>query len=231
MLQDNFEKKIKEELEARTIKPTKNSWAMLEEQLDSEEKKSRPLFWYLGIAASIVLGLFLITNSGKENKLLQENTPLSTVDTISVQQELKKEVLKSLPKLTVKPNVKTSVATQKHKKQKIKSKVKPKPIEKVKPIKAEVLAAVVTAPLKVSPNVLVSSKQIVSQLSEVDDLLHNAKQQLVQEHTQKIAPVSAEQLLSDVENRIELTFREKVFKTVKQNFNKVKTAVVERNKK
>lgn len=236
MLQDNFENKIKEQLEARTITPSATSWDKLERQLDGEIKKTKPLFWYLGVAASVVLGLFLVLNNQSKNNALPKNNTITHIDTTSIKQHLKKEVPKivSEPKLmtTPKKQVSIGVANQAYTIEKSSKEQKAQPIQKVKPLKQETLTTVATAP-KVGSNVVVQRKQIVSNLSEADSLLRYAKQQLVQESTQETAPISAEQLLLTVENNIETTFREKVFKTVKQNFNKVKTAVAQRaqNKK
>nr|WP_321235887.1 hypothetical protein [uncultured Psychroserpens sp.] len=56
-----FEDTIKDKLEKRTLQPSHDAWSQLSTQLDAEDKKnSRSLFFYIGIAASIV-GVLLVT--------------------------------------------------------------------------------------------------------------------------------------------------------------------------
>lgn len=55
-----FEKEFKEKLDHREIKPSENSWEKLSSQLNSEEKSTRFNFWWLGIAATIIAGIFII---------------------------------------------------------------------------------------------------------------------------------------------------------------------------
>jgi len=55
-----FEKEFKEKLDRREIKPSENSWEKLSSQLDSEEKTSKYNFWWLGIAATILVGILII---------------------------------------------------------------------------------------------------------------------------------------------------------------------------
>ena len=66
---------------------------------------------------------------------------------------------------------------------------------------------------------------------EIDALLANAQReiktrQILNPETQK---VDAAALLLDVELELEQSFREKVFDALGESFNKIRTAVVERN--
>lgn len=57
-----FEEQIKDKLEQRTIQPSNDAWDQLSKKLNTEDKKkSKRLFFYVGIAASIV-GVFLFAN-------------------------------------------------------------------------------------------------------------------------------------------------------------------------
>lgn len=56
-----FDENIKNKLEKRTLQPSSDAWDTLSKQLDIHDKKnSRGLFFYMGIAASIV-GVLLVT--------------------------------------------------------------------------------------------------------------------------------------------------------------------------
>ena len=59
MQENNFDKKIREQLERREINPSVNSWDKLNAQLDDKETKSTKKYWWLGIAASFLAGILL----------------------------------------------------------------------------------------------------------------------------------------------------------------------------
>ena len=59
MQENNFDKKIREQLERREINPSLNSWDKLNAQLDDKETKSTKKYWWLGIAASFLAGILL----------------------------------------------------------------------------------------------------------------------------------------------------------------------------
>lgn len=68
-----FDENIKNKLEKRTVQPSSDAWNTLSEQLDAHDKKnSRSLFFYIGIAASIVGVLFVTTlffNASEEQSI------------------------------------------------------------------------------------------------------------------------------------------------------------------
>ena len=55
-----FEEHIKDKLEKRSLQPSQEAWNTLATRLEAQEKKnSNSLFWFIGIAASIVGILFV----------------------------------------------------------------------------------------------------------------------------------------------------------------------------
>ena len=66
-----FDDNIKDKLEKRSLQPSTDAWDRLSNRLDAnDKKKSRSLFFYIGIAASIVGVLFVTTlffNSSEDN--------------------------------------------------------------------------------------------------------------------------------------------------------------------
>ena len=53
-----FEEQLKDKLEERNLQPSSESWAKLSERLDAEEKKTKfPWFWWMGIAAAVIITL------------------------------------------------------------------------------------------------------------------------------------------------------------------------------
>lgn len=59
MERNKMEDRFREILEKREIKPSENSWEILSGQLSAEEKKQVHLFWWIGIAATLVGGFFI----------------------------------------------------------------------------------------------------------------------------------------------------------------------------
>jgi hypothetical protein len=91
-----LEETIKNKLEKRTLEPSNDAWAQLAKQLDAEDKKkSRSLFFYVAIAASIVGVLFVTTLFFKSS---EEQTVMPTVvETIDQSQEQQDHVSNSNP--------------------------------------------------------------------------------------------------------------------------------------
>ena len=63
-----FEENLKDKLEKRTLSPTSESWSKLSERLDAEEKKSKnPIFWWLSIAAGLIIMIAVSVHFFKSN--------------------------------------------------------------------------------------------------------------------------------------------------------------------
>ena len=78
-----FEENIKNKLENRALKPSSLAWDKLSNRLDEQEKnKNSKLFWWLGIAASIV-GVVFVTS-----QFFNSNTNILN-DSIIVDNEIK----------------------------------------------------------------------------------------------------------------------------------------------
>lgn len=65
--------------------------------------------------------------------------------------------------------------------------------------------------------------------AEVDVLLKNARREIQTERILKNPKIDATALLQDVEGEMERSFRDKVFDALGDGFNKIRTAVTERN--
>jgi len=89
-----FEENIKDKLEHRSLSPSPEAWSKLSERLDAEDKKSKfPFFWWLSIAAGLVLLVAVsIEYFGSDN----DESVMPTL----VQE--KEEELKITPKPTIK---------------------------------------------------------------------------------------------------------------------------------
>ena len=75
-----YEEQMKDKLEKRRLQPSPESWAALSNRLDAEQKKNNTsLFWWIGIAASIV-GIVFITAMYFNNEPVQNDAQI-IVDT------------------------------------------------------------------------------------------------------------------------------------------------------
>jgi len=98
-----FEENIKDKLEKRTIQPSTDAWEALSGNLDANDKRNRKgLFFYIGIAASII-GILLVTNmmfntsgnQGVQPTIVDTNTKASQIklENQNINQIVEKEVV------------------------------------------------------------------------------------------------------------------------------------------
>ena len=86
MAPSNWDNHIKESLEKRQLQPSQDAWSKLQSRLESEEKKKkRTVFWWIGMAASIVGIVFISTlffnkNEQTVNKIV--DAPTANVEKI-----------------------------------------------------------------------------------------------------------------------------------------------------
>ena len=252
-----YEEHLKEKLEKRTLQPTEYAWSKLSNRLDNEEEKSsnKP-YWWLGLAASIIGVLFVISQFF--NNETKTNETINIVDTPEVIQqdevfEITSEGLVKEDLKTVKDNV---IVTKKNiaiKKTEAKNVLKTnnslsdtkiaisQPQENLKESKLKV------EQIETTKKVLTFEEQkiqdVVAQVhllknnnksvteADIDALLQQAQKEiklnrLVNETT---GVVDANLLLQDVEAELDQSFRNKVFEAIKTSYNSVKTAVAQRN--
>ena len=78
-----FDENIKEKLEKRSLQPSSDAWQTLSNTLDAETKKqNRGLFFYIGIAASIVGVVFVTTLFFNASEGLQPTPKVVETETI-----------------------------------------------------------------------------------------------------------------------------------------------------
>ena len=245
-----FEEDIKSVLEKRSIEPSKMAWNDLENSLDrakgNAKKKS---FWWFGIAASVFGILWISISFFKTEKVMVEPTiveiPMENIESpnkattnLKEKEIIKKEtiidnsiILRNTESVAVENQLKT-----------IKKETIPE-IEKSQneEIENEIIIAKVNVVLP--ENISEEEKQlqeIAAQIAvleienatevEIDLLLKNAQQNIAnQKFKESGMSVSAYALLFEVEEELDPTIKEKVFKVLSENYNSVKNAVAQRN--
>lgn len=252
-----FEENIKDKLEKRTLSPSSDGWSKLSNRLDDAEKKSKkPIFWWLGVAAGLLVMLaisisfFNLEDTEKISPQLVEEdsttTPLikKPVDTeLKIPQELvnqtkdKKTELPTPNEAPIKDykkimntitNPKTQLADT--------NKKTLEPITKSihkdanNTLETETEDRIIKDALAEAMKTLKSENSSVTD-KEIDSLLKIASKELFRERLQNETTkiVNATQLLESVEDEMGQSFRSKVFEALKESYETVKTAVADRN--
>lgn len=250
MGQNNIEHQIKEKLNAREIQPSAQAWGRLDAMLTvAEQKKTKRFpFWFIGIAASVLVlltvGLFFFN---------QEKTVIAPTNDVVVVPDVEKTIINNEQQLVEQNQVtstenkstvnnpqstinnqRVSIISQKNNQKNNQNSV----INRRKEI--EYLVSGDVAAVKSMPKFIVTDPVIVQQKTQdvakmtsyvdVSILLASVEGELkVQPKSNKIK-VDATTLLSHADGEVEQTFREKVINSVSKNFKEVKVALSNRNK-
>lgn len=222
-----IEDQFREKLNSREIKPSENAWDRLDAMLTVTEKPKKNFGW-LYIAASF-LGFILIATvffSQTEDLIDVEKAPM-------VQETI------------VKPTEKEAEAAEiiSPKKQETIAKTEDKPNKNKKIIinqKAIINhnQTVVNNQDQIAENTPIINQNLEhteinqkSNYADVDELLaavkKNKKDRLFQNRS--TVKVNSDDLLSQVDGELELSFRQKVIKSVSKNYQEVKVALSTRN--
>lgn len=247
-----FEENIKEKLDKRTIQPSTDAWNKLSTRLNENKKRNNKPFRWLGIAASIIGVFFVASQFFNNHKKVEHNhkivvtpefikqaktTKITTAKTKKGDKILEQVKLKENKKpnhiiknqTIIKPNItnKNIVIAQENNIPKLEQ-------ESLKP-KKNILTSVTIEDQKIQ-DVVAQIKNLKENKIEVTDqtintLLAQAQKEIALEklYNNSTGIVDANLLLQDVEADLEESFRAKVFKALKENFNSVKTAVAQRN--
>lgn len=252
-----FEEQLKDKLEERSLQPSAESWTKLSERLDAEEKKTKfPWFWWMGIAAAVIITLTVVMQTlgtknteqtlpqiveqeVKEdyNKTKESNTTeIKTIELASEDNEVevgsesqdKKSKTEIINyKSATKRKVDTQLAVEKNIEENS-SKDITNSINEQKTIIEEAIIdkAAVAEAIK---DINTQKTNVTDR--EVDSLLKVASKELFKDKLQKEAnrTVDAKSLLEDVEDEMGQSFRSKVYEVLKDGYKTVKTAVAQRN--
>ena len=238
-----FEENIKEELEKRTISVSGDAWDKLSNRLETSQNSKKKSFWWIGIAASAVIGLWIAVEV--------VNTQNVVAPSIVIEPEIEKEIPvindRSSPQeievLVVQEKVASKelqVEMQNKKHHEISKTENHPQIVKVNtmPLRAVEISTLEEQKIQeIVAYVMESNKknELVSD-EEIEDLMLQAQNEI---QLQKLLnnnatvfntnSVNADALLYEVESELDKTFRDKVFKELKIQFKSIKNAVAQRN--
>jgi len=252
-----FEQDIKNKLEKRTIQPSANSWDKLEGSLqNNDHKKNNKLLWFMGLAASIVGILVVVSIFLKEQ--IAKNTPIivtspelkSEKPTIEVASE--KFINEDVNSEKIDDNKPTNNSLKTTSKKPIYNSIKQHNevgiafnkldtdvVEKEEKIAAAKEVLNVT-------NISLEEQKIDSVIlqiqnlklhytivtnNDIDALLFKAQQELALQKIvdESVKTVDAFKLLQDVEADLDKSIRVKFLETLKLNFENMKTVIAQRN--
>lgn len=250
-----FEENIKDKLDKRTLQPSTEAWHKLSDRLDANEKKgNKKTIWWIGLAASIV-GVLFVVSQFFNNSAAQKNVP-QVVDTPQVEtilEEARKnqieeediirntviedaKIIKE-PKFKNPKNVIAITNDNMVVEDKVVAQENITPelkIETNKPI--AIVLEKLTLEEETIQNVVAKIQELQEQDKEVTDeaidaLLLQAQKEITLKklYNERTGMVDADLLLQDVEADLDRSFRTKVFETLKASYNTVKTAVAQRN--
>ena len=246
-----FETYIKSKLDAREIVPSQGAWDKISEELKSEPIAKKPLYFWLGIAASVtvLLGVAIFYfNIGDKELPAQElvDTPSKTsVETVKevmgikaiensnglVLEEENVERTKGIKPVIIPLGKILKPAFRKDKQEDaIVVEVNQQQWEDVQ-IPTQLFEAI----LKEKITEVVAQVRLLESTSkvtdaEVDSLLRNAQRTILKEQLFKPdQSVDAMALLTQVEEELDQSFRDQIFQSLKTGFLKVRTAVADLN--
>ncbi|MEH6761048.1 hypothetical protein [Maribacter arcticus] len=246
---DKFEKHIKSQFKDREIQPSENAWEKISSELNSNTLKKKPVYLWMGIAASVMvlIGIALFYFNGSDN--LNE-IQFEVVDTDNKEVLEEKIRTESLPFLEKEPEAiaknddleKINSVVEK-KQESIKNKeiitvedsIEVASVERAVPEKKGDELEISDDIINTKVAGVVAQLDVLEQYStvtdaEVDSLLKMAQQEILREKIFKTdKSVDALALLTEVEGELDQSFRDQIFKSLKASFIKVRTAVADRN--
>jgi len=241
MKQVKWEDDVKDALEKRVIKPSETSWNTLSERLEASEKQqTKPMYWWIGIAASITAVLFITTMffSGNtpeiQNPILvdteeQHDEQTFKLDQLQPEQHVveQKDVLDSADPIEGKQEPKRPMTSQNTRI------VKSSQITQESSIGSENVLETLENQ-KVTEIVahiedLKRKGEVVTDV-EIEALLTKAQRDLNYQSALRETnyTVDANALLQDVEADLQESFRNKIFEALKNSYETIRTAVAER---
>lgn len=233
---NNFEKDFREKLNKRKIEPGDKAWDRLDAMLSIAEEKKQPekKNKWLYIAASVVgfmlVGTFFFNN--------QKNTVETSKSAIVIEENAKKDTVVKPILNTINP-FRTEVAISEkesiQKANKKENKLNPKPNKNIKSKSNQIAESSVIIIKKNQEKQSINNQASVVEISKneiVDQLLNSAEKTVVAENSSKKkskVKINANDLLNQVDDELELSFRERVITTVNKNYQTIKVAVANRN--
>ena len=227
---NKLEKQIQKKLNSREIQPSAQAWDRLDAMLSvSEEKKAKRKFPWFSIAASFtglfILAVFLLNQSKNQQSIINNGeTIVNTTETVKDASNVITDIVIENKIFIKKPTPQNIVAIAESKSQKIKTKNKSQKAQNIVKFveqSQEIIAEVVPEKTIQKKNLEINPESLLVAIEK-----ENIENKTNPKSKIKINPSA---LLSQVDGEIELSFRQKVIKTINKNYNSTKVALATRN--
>jgi len=237
---NNFDNQIKNQLEQRTVEPSPKSWEQLRSKLDKNDKKTKPLYWWMGIAASflvgiLLMGVFVDSENETNNKIVNEESIETTpkadlnpiVESTSLDLENQETDASTIIVETQNKQPFHKELTNSFNSEKEKSVSKEQLLTEI----SETIAQIESKEEKVIIDEIIANNKPGKEVSddEIDALLKEALAKISKENTKSNPAITSSSLLEDVEGEIEESFRERIFELLKGGLQLSREAVANRN--
>jgi hypothetical protein len=252
MAPDKFEQYVKEKMRQREITPSDDAWNKIAGQLpDKEEKRKKPIVWY-SIAASFV-GILIITLyfTQSAKPVLESSGQIVATE----EKEEETQVKEELPVIPIPEREQSEILVATPDLQEDKKEEGLDTHQNILPAAAEEELASLESNTEIEHSIpqgelqrkedLIIKAKIAEVLAEVrllemnndaltemevDSLLKKAQGELLKERIfMEDRSVDAMALLNEVEDELDRSLRDQIFDRLKSGFNKVRTAVADRN--
>ncbi|WP_395077590.1 hypothetical protein [Flavobacterium sp.] len=227
---NKLENQIQKKLNSREIQPSAQAWDRLDAMLSvSEEKKTKRKFPWFSIAASFtglfILAVFLLNQSKNQESVTNNSqTIVNTTESIEDSSDVITDAVIENKISIIKPTPKNIVTISDNKNQKIKAKGKSQKVQNILKIveqPQEIIAEVIPEKTIQKKNLEINPESLLVAIEK-----ENIENKTNPKSKIKINPSA---LLSQVDGEIELSFRQKVIKTINKNYNSTKVALATRN--
>ena len=253
---ERFGDKIKQKLLDREITPSADSWDKLSARLDETQQKKKPIVLWMGIAASIIGGILILSLVFNTSNIADS----PTIVDVPKEEVKKKEIpVDTSEEIIIQTQDEVEqVATSEGKKEQIPPRTEPTftPGKKFTPNNREAIAVLDNQSLQNQKMTDISIEPTSNKLldkklqnaltgviasvennttitdAEVNKLLAEAAAKISKEQYKSdfaVGKVNAEDLLQDVEFEMDNSFRDKIFDILKEGYSKARTAVANRN--
>ena len=227
MEQNKLENQIREKLNSREIQPSAQAWGRLDAMLSvSEKKKPKQFKVWLYIAAGIVGFLFVgILFYNQENSIIKTNNQ-PVVDSNSINKSEKSEEI--IPSSIKKQSEKNYNEVQEII---VGNASKKENSEKTTPNIQEINKSVIPNNSVVAHTIpeIKTDKTTINMDSSTSLASVENENQVTKINTKPKLQIDPKILLSQVDGEIELTFRQKVIKTINKNYDSAKQSLASRN--
>ncbi len=231
---NKLENEIREKLGKREIQPSAQAWDRLDAMLSVQESKvEKKTFPWLRIAAGIVLflGVSYFFINIDEEKIIKNNSNVVVNEDDDESSNNKSDVINEDVVDSNKLIVDKKSSSVAYSESKTKAEVQNKGNVKLNDFHSKVISSVETKDYQVA---------ISEPKNESKNIEQKSDQKFIQDNKEVVADVKVSpekpklnidpnSLLDQVDGEIQLTFRQKVMKTVKKGYKEAREAVVSRN--